>query len=351
MKFGTQAKLRVGSSFAALLLAAGSLGSAVSAASPTAAASQEAQTALRVSVTDAVTGRPLQDVALTLYWADTASNRANGRTPGQAVAGTVSASTSADAGLSERWIEPGDYAIVGEKAGYLPFDSRTAKPASSANARQADGAAVRAAGSGPIAYAFALTPARHTYPAYMNGYTDGTFRPEQNLIRAELAVILQRTMSAEASPSGADFRDIAPDKWLTAGVSLAAAKGWMQGTGGARFEPERDVTRAEMAQILANVYAWPTTGPESAFGDTRGHWASAAIAAAAANGAMDGYPDGNFRPDRPVTRAETAALLNRLIERPADAGLPMTWSDVPPSYWAYGDVMAASLDHTPSKAR
>ncbi|WP_172253699.1 S-layer homology domain-containing protein [Saccharibacillus deserti] len=340
MNIGTPVPKRVGSSFVALLLAAGVLLPAASEASPVPASALETgvTTPVRISVTDAVTGLPLEEVKITLYWADTAANRAGGRLAGQPVSAAVAPGEN---GMGLRQVQPeGDYYIVGEKEGYLPYDSRNAGAAGILHAGEAVSSL----------YAFALTPEKHKYPAYMNGYTDGTFRPEQPVIRAELAVILQRTMSGEPAASDPDFRDIDSGKWLTTGVSVAAAKGWMQGTGGARFEPERAVTRAEMAQILANVYGWPD-GSDKAFGDTEGHWAAAAIAAAASHGAMDGYPDGRFRPDRPVTRAETAALVNRLIERPADKGLPMTWSDVPPSYWAYGDVMAASIDHSPSRAR
>lgn len=362
MNLGMQAKKSVGSSLVALLLAAGTVFPAVSEASPIAAApSVNAQTTpLRISVTDTVTGLPLEDVRIMLYWADTAVNRANGRIPGQAVPAFSTSLpekgsapwTSLETGSYERLIAAGgEYVIVGEKEGYLPYSSRTQSGGAAAGSdKAASDGILRAAGNEPVAYAFSLTPAQHKYPAYMKGYTDGTFRPEQSIIRAELAVILQRSLSEETVPANHSFHDIASGKWLTAGVSLAAEKGWMQGTGGSRFEPERVVTRAEMAQILANVYGWPTES-ESVFNDTKGHWASEAIAAAASRGLLGGYPDGSFRPEQPVTRAETAVLINRMIDRPADAGLPMTWSDVPPSYWAYGEVMAASIDHTPSRVR
>ncbi|NGZ75084.1 S-layer homology domain-containing protein [Saccharibacillus alkalitolerans] len=347
---------RVGPSLAALLLGAGLLFPAPSYASASPAAFPEAAgsgmpaadaAALRVSVTDAVTRQPLDGVTLTLYWADTAGNRSAGRVPGRSVFAGPLPREGGGAGRYERTVPAeADYYVVGEKAGYLTFDSRNQ------NAAGAAGGVLRVGGAGAD-YAFAMTPAAHKYPAYMSGYTDGLFRPEQNVTRVELAAILQRSMGQEYAAADMKFRDVEPGKWSAASVAFVTANGWMQGTGADRFEPNREVSRAELARILANVFGWSAEsgGSGTAYKDTDGHWASGAIAAAAAHGALSGYPDGSFRPDRAVTRAEIAALINRLIGRPADAGLPMTWSDVPPSYWAYGDVMAASIDHTPSGAR
>ncbi|OWR30916.1 hypothetical protein CDO73_10035 [Saccharibacillus sp. O23] len=359
MKSGMSVPQRVGPSFVALLLSAGVL-LPVFPGTPEVYAAETVQaealpsnsSALRVSVTDAVNGRALEGVKITLYWADTAANRAAGRLPGKALpdangVGSPSAPTSDSSGLYIRSV-PGeaDYYLVGEKNGYLPFDSRKASGSDAA-------AGILHIGATGTDYAFSLTPAAHKYPAYMSGYTDGLFRPEQNVTRVELAAVLQRSMGKDYKGTEAAFRDIDPGKWSAASVAIVTANGWMQGTGGSRFEPNREVSRAELAQILVNVFGWKNEAGSKAasFNDTAGHWAADAIAAAAANGALGGYPNGSFRPDQAVTRAEIAVLFNRLTDRPADPGLPMTWSDVAPSHWAYGDIMAASLDHTPSSTR
>ncbi len=358
MKSGMSVPQRVGPSFVALLLSTGMLlpvladSTRVFAAETVQAETPAVSAALRVTVTDAVNGRALDGVKITLYWADTAANRAAGRLPGKAVpdaaGGSPGTASSASPGSYIRSAPgEGDYYLIGEKTGYLPFDSRRS------GGGNGTPASVLHIGANGADYAFALTPAAHRYPAYMSGYTDGLFRPEQNVTRVELAAVLQRSMGKDYVGAESAFRDIDPGKWSAASVAIVAANGWMQGTGGARFEPNREVSRAELAQILVNVFGWKNEAGSKAasFSDTAGHWAADAIAAAAANGALSGYPNGSFRPNQAVTRAEIAVLFNRLTDRPADSGLPMTWSDVAPSHWAYGDIMAASLDHTPSSAR
>lgn len=361
MKSGMSLPQRVGPSFVALLLSAGVLLPVLPYTTATRVYAAEtvqtetppsASAALRVTVTDAVNGRALDGVKITLYWADTAANRASGRLPGKALpeaaAGAPNPPASVSSGSYIRFVPgEGDYYLVGEKTGYLSFDSRRSGSGTEA------AASVLHIGTTGADYAFALTPAAHKYPAYMSGYTDGLFRPEQNVTRVELAAVLQRSMGKDYKGTESAFRDIDPGKWSAASVAIVTANGWMQGTGGARFEPNREVSRAELAQILVNVFGWKNEAGSKAasFNDTAGHWAADAIAAAAANGALGGYPDGSFRPNQAVTRAEIAVLFNRLTDRPADPGLPMTWSDVAPSHWAYGDIMAASLDHTPSSVR
>ncbi|OWA34165.1 hypothetical protein B9G55_17735 [Saccharibacillus sp. O16] len=361
MKPGIPVPRRVGPSLVALLLSAGVLLPVLPYASPLYAAentqSQNTQSpsvpmnlaAVRITVTDAVNKKALDDVKITLYWADTAANRAAGRPIGKPVSAVMSNPQNGENSSSLDRLLPieGDYEVAAEKSGYLPFDSRRASGSSASTG------AVSAlhVGTSGTTYTLALTPAAHTYPAYMSGYTDGMFRPEQNVKRVELAAILQRSVGKMDSAVSAQFRDIEPGKWSAASVAFVASKGWMQGTGGEKFEPNREVTRAELAQILTNVFDWDTSSRSSTFPDTAGHWAAGAISAAAAHGALSGDPSGKFRPDEAVTRAEAAIIMNRLIGRPADPGLPMTWSDVPPSHWAFGDIMAASLDHTPSAAR
>ncbi|GEM_PF-6569854 len=357
MKPGIPVPRRVGPSFVSLLLSTGLLLPALSyapplyAAEPTQTQSSPAGPAvLHVTVTDAVNGQTLDGVKIALYWADTEANRAAGRLPGKLVTEGAVISSNEQTGLASGRYDrvlpvEADYYFTAEKSGYLPFDSRNP---SGDNQAAAD---VLRSGITPTDYRIALIPVAHKYPAYMNGYTDGKFRPEQNITRAELAAILQRSMGKSYTAENVEFHDIDPAKWSASSVVIVASHGWMQGTGGEKFEPNRQASRAELARILVNVFGWNDKAGSNTFKDTAGHWAAEAIAVAAAHGAMSGYPDGTFRPDQPVTRAEIAVMMNRLISRPADSGLPMTWSDVPPSHWAYGDIMAASLDHTPSSVR
>ena len=178
----------------------------------------------------------------------------------------------------------------------------------------------------------------------MQGYPDGMFRPEKGLMRSEIASILHRTLISPIAAKEIRFNDVPATNWAFKDIALVVSNGWMEGTSRSTFSPNQEVTRAEMAQILMNVYDW-TAASSASFDDVSGHWAEKAIAAAAEQGVLPGYEDGSFRPDQPITRVETAKLFNRLTQRPAGPQLPMTWSDVPVSTPDYGEIMAASIDH------
>ncbi|WP_340229114.1 S-layer homology domain-containing protein [Saccharibacillus sacchari] len=309
-------------------------------------------------ITDSSTGQPIPGVKTTLYWADTANNRANGRVPGTVVQlpalPDFAPNQNADPQISNAQGEYGwmvfpesDYYIIAEKDGYANFDSRN----SNVSATFGTDSYIRAGnihvGQTIVEYNFTMQSNVRQYIAYMRGYPNGKFEPQQGVKRSEVAAILNRTMQASGTASNAatNFADVPASNWAHEDIRFVVEQGWMQGTSATLFQPNRSVTRAELAQILMNVYGWtPETGGTS-FSDIQNNWASEAIRTAAAQGLLNGYSDGTFRPDQPISRAETVTLINRLTERPSAPELPMTWSDVPVSTWAYGDIMAASLDH------
>ncbi|MDO3408304.1 S-layer homology domain-containing protein [Saccharibacillus sp. CPCC 101409] len=310
-------------------------------------------------ITDSATGRPIPGVKATLYWADTANNRAKGRTPNTPVVlpalPDFAPNQNADPQNSNAqgqygWMvfPEGDYYILAEKEGYQPFDSRKSTTSATFDPDSYIRDGNIHVGQTIAEYSFAMDPNTRPYTAYMRGYPDGTFQPQRSVSRAELAAILNRTMQKkDVVDSAVVFNDVSLGKWARADILAAVEQGWMRGTSSTRFEPDRAVTRAEMAQILMNVYQWtPAASTASSFSDVNGHWASRAIAAAASQGVLSGYSNGTFRPDQPLTRAETVVLINRLTQRPSAPELPVTWSDVPSSASAYGDIMAASLDHS-----
>ncbi|WP_135552498.1 cadherin-like beta sandwich domain-containing protein [Paenibacillus cymbidii] len=194
---------------------------------------------------------------------------------------------------------------------------------------------------------------------YMDGYPDGTFRPEQPMTRAELAAVLERLRRQAAADTAAPepdlaaeaYADVAPDHWAAQAIEGAQRRGLMVGDPDGRFRPESFVTRAELATIAAR---WAGTGGEeagqeplpAAFRDAEGHWAARAIAAAKAAGWLLGYPDGSFLPDKALSRAEAVSALNRLLGRAAAAGAgqPSTsrWPDVPNDHWALADITSAT---------
>lgn len=308
-------------------------------------------------ITDSRTKRPVPGVKVTLHWADTELNRSKGRVPGEIVKlpelpdfapnRNLDPQNSNDTGQYGWMVYPeGDYYILGEKDGYLMFDSRKddAKATFGTDSYIRDG--MIHVGQTIVEYSFEIDPSSQDYLAYMRGYPDGLFRPERGVTRAEVATILQRTMVAPLGSDKLTFGDVSASHWAHDAIVLVVTNGWMQGTGGTDFMPDRAITRGEMAQILASIYGWKDTASASTFSDVNGNWAANAITSAVSQGAMSGYSDGTFRPNQPITRSETVTLINLLTKRPAAPEIPMTWSDVTMSNANYGDIMAASVDHT-----
>ena len=135
------------------------------------------------------------------------------------------------------------------------------------------------------------------------------------------------------------------DQWAFAAIEALRQNDIMQGESDGVFAPDRPLTRAELAVLIAR---WRKLGPAQPttarpYSDTQAHWASKEIAAVTAAGIANGYEDWQFHPDSPVTRAEMVAMLNRAMKRgPMPAVGTPTWSDVPPTYWAFGDIEEAT---------
>ncbi|WP_131012344.1 S-layer homology domain-containing protein [Paenibacillus thalictri] len=186
------------------------------------------------------------------------------------------------------------------------------------------------------------------HKAYMTGYPDGTFGPDKNISRAELASLLARVYDREATQSAIAFTDVAASHWAKEAIEKAAKMGLMQGYPDASFKPEQPVTRAEMAAIAARLSAAGSAANAAAggFSDTTGHWASASIDNVRTAGIIGGYPDGTYRPERTLTRAEAVTIVNKLLGRGTLSGAKPAWSDVPENHWAFASIQEATVDHT-----
>lgn len=193
------------------------------------------------------------------------------------------------------------------------------------------------------AYAQQANP---TEAPYMQGYEGGLFRPDKSLTRAELAAILAKLYADRAPTAGATAlapADVPAGHWAKPAIDAALKLGLMKGLPDGTFQPDRALTRAEMATIVANLLGSAAgDGSGARLSDIAGHWAEAAIAKAASAGILAGFQDGTFRPDQTLTRAEAAAILNRFIGRKPVTGGEPTFGDVPASHWAYGDIEAAT---------
>ncbi len=179
---------------------------------------------------------------------------------------------------------------------------------------------------------------------YLTGYPDGTFRPNSQLTRAEVATILYQFLQAEGRKvtTSVSYRDVGPDHWAANAISLASSEKLMAGDASGLFQPNAKVSRAEMAGIIAKWKLLATSGKTAPFTDTKGIAQEASIAVVAEKGYMLGFQDGSFRPYQILTRAEAVTIINRLTGRASVSDAVQTWSDVPSSFWAFAEIMAAT---------
>lgn len=172
---------------------------------------------------------------------------------------------------------------------------------------------------------------------YIAGYPDHTFRPAKSMNRAEAAAILARLCKLTGGDSTKpDFKDA--DGWYNAAINDVVKAGYMKGYPDGSFKPDQPITRAEFAVILSHVLKDETT--PNPFKDTAGHWAKDAIDKAYAQGIIKGYGDNSFRPDALVSRAEAVAMANRTF-RLQKTVVENPFTDITSDHWAYNDILTA----------
>ncbi|MFF2020166.1 S-layer homology domain-containing protein, partial [Paenibacillus sp. NPDC058177] len=181
---------------------------------------------------------------------------------------------------------------------------------------------------------------------YINGYPDGTFKPAKNITRQEVAALLFRVFHlAKSETDGTAYSDVSSSDWGAEEIAAVTKAGIMNGYPDGTFRPNQLITREEMAGIAARLKQLQGKG-ENSFKDISGSWARESINSATEAGILKGYEDGTFRPKKNMTRAEAVTMINRLTSRGPLAGVVIpSWSDVSPSHWAYGDIEEASVDH------
>ena len=190
--------------------------------------------------------------------------------------------------------------------------------------------------------------------AYVIGYPDGTVHPNGQITRAEVATIFFRLLRDEvrdgAFTTSNSYSDVAYGKWYNNPISTMSALGIITGYPDGTFKPNKPITRAEFAAIAAR-FDETQSGKSATFSDVIGHWAAKEIGIAYANDWIKGYPDGTFKPDQNITRAEAMTMINRVLERkpesPADLLTNMNkWTDnMDTSKWYYLDVQEATNSH------
>ena len=190
--------------------------------------------------------------------------------------------------------------------------------------------------------------------AYIVGYGNGEVRPQNNITRAEVATIFFRLLTDDVRDENLTktnrYSDVAATSWYNTAVSTMTKAGIVDGYPDGTFRPNAAITRAEFAAIAAR---FDNDGDKTAakFSDIATHWAKDEISIAYNNGWITGYPDGTFGPQRDITRAETMTLVNRVLNRQPETEddlLPnMTvWTDnANPKAWYYLAVQEATNSH------
>lgn len=227
-----------------------------------------------------------------------------------------------------------------------------------------DGESVGAVGT----YTFSSIRADHTLEAffdtdtgglfredhidYLHGFRDGLFRPDAPMTRGQAAQMFYNLLRNRETGGESNFSDVPETMWCYEAVSALKTLGVMVGVTADRFEPDRPITRGELV-VTAVRFTEHAPGGASPFTDVADtDWYASQISAAAARGWIGGYADGTFRPNAPITRAQAASVINRLLNRSADeafvnsrpAGL-RSFPDVPEDYWAYYSIMEAANAH------
>ena len=187
---------------------------------------------------------------------------------------------------------------------------------------------------------------------YLNGYVDGTFRPDDNMTRAEAAQMFYNLLNDKDVAITVSFSDVASDAWYAEAVNTLASLGMITGVGDNKYEPDRSITRAEFTAI-AMRFADLATGGENVFSDVaEDAWYHDYVVGSIQYGWITGYPDGTFRPENTITRAEVTTIVNRMLGRSADrtfiaehADELRSFSDVANSHWSYYAVMEATNAH------
>ena len=190
---------------------------------------------------------------------------------------------------------------------------------------------------------------------YIIGTPEGLSLPTANVTRAEVATIFFRLMTDDARAKfdslDNSFSDVAKGKWYNRAISTLANAGIIKGDPAGTYRPGDPITRAEMAAIIARFGDFKEGG--KTFSDISGHWAQKYIELAASNGWINGNPDGTFKPNNKITRAETVAMINRVLNRQTESNddlLPVSqmtnWSDnMDTAKWYYRDMQEATNNH------
>lgn len=189
--------------------------------------------------------------------------------------------------------------------------------------------------------------------AYLLGYEDGTVRPNGSISRAEVATVLFRLLKDDVRMQNLTkdnaYSDVSDTAWYAAAVSTLSKMGVISGYPDGTFRPNAPITRAEFAAMIAR-FDETAKSADTPFTDISGHWAESAIGKAYGNGWVEGSSKTVFCPESNLTRAETATLLNRVLHRLPEKESDLlanqiVWPDNPETFWGYLAIQEATNSH------
>ena len=186
--------------------------------------------------------------------------------------------------------------------------------------------------------------------AYMQGDPAGTFRPSSNITRAEVATIFYRLLLDKNVEQQGRFTDVASGQWYHDAIATLAGKGIINGYNDGTFRPNNAITRAEFAAIATRFAKANNSGSLSFSDVSASAWYYKSVLTAVNYGWINGYSDGTFRPDQPILRAEAAKIVNYMLGRIADrsavdSGAGRNFPDVTKSHWAFYEIAEATTEH------
>jgi len=187
---------------------------------------------------------------------------------------------------------------------------------------------------------------------YITGYKDGSIKPDNNITRAETAMMFYRLLLNQNVKITTSFSDVKADAWYGKAVLTLASMGIITGYNGGTFQPNRNITRAEFT-VMAMRFAYVVNGNKSFIDVPTGYWAEPQISAAATYGWINGYKDGTFNPNGDITRCEVASIINNMLEREADKNYVLNNKSKLTQFtdlnntgkWYYYEMVEASTAH------
>ena len=188
--------------------------------------------------------------------------------------------------------------------------------------------------------------------AFLSGYPDGSFLADKNMTRAEVAQMFYALLLDKNVTITKSFSDVPSDAWYAKAVNTLSSLGMLGGYPDGTFRPDAPITRAEFAAI-ALAFAYDPASASCSYTDvSTSAWYYTYVAQATTYGWIGGYPDGSFRPNNSITRAEVAVIVNNMLGRDADesyinrnADELVSFVDLSKNHWAYYTIMEATNTH------